>query len=843
MAASSDVPSLLHARRHVASDEVLPAPVVGSTSPDFVPPTPVVSSTSTGSIVIRSYPLGGSGPTGGFLYIRVVEVGNFKALAYTPSCCGVNLQPPSSDGAEDIYESGCCTCDASCWSLGCCTQGGPEAFLVGFSCLSLERSAQIKVGASVTAKDGWEILGGAELLLRSLNFCSADRMQVRVETVSGAVVGEASIPLRAALPQMLRDEPGRCAAPHEAWPPRQRVFLRPPGGHNETVLSIGSSDALVKSAGREPQGPPYLDLELLHLVDSSLPGVVGTEPLLLAVQNGQEQLVRGYLSFDYAVRLSRREQAACVAATIERNSIGLLVQLLDQIRPSHQHLIMAIRLGLDQLIEPLLQAGGPSLLRPCGPPRSASGAGSRTSLDSVSSRLRRGFADRQVQVQVPLRNSDDPVQQTLGSDRGQQAEEPDDGFEDGNGDGWVSSQPSTRRRHPVLTPLALACSLGDVKVVEALCQWARRQRVHVDPSAPFPTAGLSSRRGLEHPPGLPLGGRHTAGASANSPWLEHDDHLDQDGISKFGDPPMVMTVRGKGSLTAKLRLCAYLSHYGFSADARSPVDSWTPLLAAVDQGCIQLVTTLLKLGARLSSDCHLGFTPLHLACQMGHWHLIGCLVDAMKSQHDRVAAWGPSPQYVSLNLADAYGRTALDIALLKYFSNPFSASWESSNPGAGSKPGSEREKAVDVLREFVQRRLPEDAGSVVCSWELLQVLNLLDAMPAKKALRECERGPEGATVSRGSSSLPSASDGKELEATEPGYGDLEELLQAIRTLVRAGAQTCYLLPDLVQPCARAEGSSSDAAFSLRPRRGSLQFSPLDAEDVVQCQSDDECSAL
>merc|ERR1719217_1378086 len=163
-----------------------------------------------------------------------------------------------------------------------------------------------------------------------------------------------------------------------------------------------------------------------------------------------------------------------------------------------------------------------------------------------------------------------------------------------------------------------------------------------------------------------------------------------------------MAVRGRGSIANKIGLINSLARFGFSADARSPVDSWTPLLAAVDLGNLELVSALCKLGARLSADRQLGFTPLHLACQMAQWHLVPLLSESMTGQYNRVAAWGPSPQYVSLNLVDSYGRTALDIALLHYFANPLPCSSESSS-GKTPNSGSDRQKAVDILREFVHR--------------------------------------------------------------------------------------------------------------------------------------------
>ncbi|CAJ1397840.1 unnamed protein product [Effrenium voratum] len=258
---------------------------------------------------------------------------------------------------------------------------------------------------------------------------------------------------------------------------------------------------------------------------------------------------------------------------------------------------------------------------------------------------------------------------------------------------------------------------------------------------------------------------------------------------------MVIVVRSRGALQSKLRMLTILSRHGFSVDARSAVDSWSPLLAAVEQGCRRLVEALLALGARLSADRHLGFTPLHLACQMGHWHLLPCLVEAMQKQYQRVAAWGPSPQYISLNVADAYGRTPLDIALLRYFSSP------------DDRPDG---KAVDVLRKFIHKSA--EPGPV-CGWELFQVLNFIDTIPSKKAL--------GAQLLeyRSQNASPSASaDGEKELGEEPGteYGEVEEVLKAIRLLLQAGGQTRWL-QDLLEPGRREEpGALRQEGRSFQP---------------------------
>lgn len=386
---------------------------------------------------------------------------------------------------------------------------------------------------------------------------------------------------------------------------------------------------------------------MLQIVDGSLPRVSGVVPLLLAVEDSQDMLVRAYLSFDAAEQLSPQEQAACLSSAIERRILAILVQLLGHIRPSHEHLLQAIRLGFAKAADALLTAGGPGLLHP---------------------------RHRSERSGSPGRARPRP----------QEHEQPN---------------------RPQMTPLALACFLGDVAMVEALFTWSRRERAHLDPTAPLLPGQTQREDG--------------SGTSSASVWHDRGES------AIFGDPPMVMIVRGRASLEEKLMLLNLLTLHGFPADSRSPIDSWTALLAAVDLGSMELVLELIKLGGRLSCDKHLGFTPLHLACQMGHWHLVPILAEAMQRQHSRVAAWGPSPQYVSLNLADAYGRTPLDIALLRCFSNPLQPAPDGKTPTTA-----EQKKAVDILRECVRGSPRED--STVCGWEILRVLRFLEALPSRK---------------------------------------------------------------------------------------------------------------
>lgn len=690
------------------------------------------------------------GPVGGILYIHVLEVGNIVAQ-----------EGSSSLGSRDSLG----------WCWGFASQ--PPEVQVSISCGSF--GCTVNTVFASTTSSSRKVVFNEEFMARLLSFCSADKVKIKVQTKT-AVLCEATLPLRVALPKVALTPSGSpCSngnldgAAHEdeasSWLRVQKVIL-----HNRAGHAIDVGDPV-----------PYVKLELLQLVDGSLSRLLGAAPLLRAIDLGQPLLLRAFLFFDAAALLPLQDQAACLTAAIQhgRNEFSggysVLLQLLVHIKPSHEHLLLAIRLGCPKAVEALLQVSGAMLLR----------------------------------HKVPISTSFADV-----------------------------SQAQRHSANPKLTPLALACSLGDALVVEALCSWSRREKTQVDPTAPMLSSGGSTSVSTPE--------RVEASFPETSVWHHRGE------TPVYGDPPMVMVVRGRGSLSTKLHLLSFLAQSGFEADVRSPVDSWTPLLAAVDLGCLELLAALVKLGARISSEKHLGFTPLHLACQMGHWHLVPFLTEAMLDQHRRVAVWGPSPQYVSLNLADAYGRTALDIALLRYFANPLpEVSGESSGKMLGG--GSDRQKAVDILREFVHNSPDVDAG-MVCGWEMLGVLRLLDAFPMKKALGvqlmmgvDCAPDLPGfekplklhkASLEHGHCpSKPSC---------DIRYGDLEDLLQAIRVLVRAGAQTKWLVQEVMHaPQSGGRTSDSSDAFkevaaSLRPRAGTRgpNYCPIDAEDAADLGWDD-----
>lgn len=811
-------------------------PISGSGTGGAVP-TPASGGGAGGlqvpPLIAGAMPVTLQGPKGGYLYAKILEAGNLDALEPSGVCCD-----PLSGGCPGLSVPGC-------------GSQQPAQLRVQFTCAILERANSTSSPVSLDTKTH-KALFEQELLMKSLNFCSVDQLTIKLQC-KNLTLGEASMPLRVALPAPLAyglplqvgSSPSSLHAAEEAanypvnpanWLPVQRVILKRPS--TNTLLSGTPSTAPIST-----KSEPYIDLMLLQLVDGSLPQLRGTTPLMLAIEQRQEQLVRAYLSLDVAEALPHYEQAACITMAIQRRYHDILVLLLDRIKPLHQHLLLAIRLRAVDLVEALLQAGGAPLLHPH----------SRTTRDA--SNRRGGMGRHRSEASITqgystggLRDLDE-ARATLGIG-GSFTEA---SSMSSNAMAEVASM-SSRPNGPQLTPLSVACSLGDVSIVEAICQWARVEKVHVDPTAPIVLSGDT--------PTVTLGGgggrgNDTSNNSTVALWWDQDDR-DRGGrgeseSSTYGDPPMIMALRGRGSVAMKIRLISSLARFGFSADIRSPVDSWTPLLAAVELGSSELVSALVKFGARLSADRQLGFTPLHLACQMTQWHLVPLLTESMCGQYNRVAAWGPSPQYVSLNLVDSYGRTALDIALLHYFANPLPYSSDSNSKSPTS--GSERQKAVDILREFVHRSPPEDPG-IVCGWELLRVLRFLDALPSKKAVGAQFWGADW-TSDKACPSDPKSMV-KVIEAATPQreqYGDIEELLQAVRVLVRAGGQTKNLPQDLLQPPARSPGQGLESNGSSHDRNDfkecvreplgphlksdrSCKYSLLDADDFSEVSVDE-----
>jgi hypothetical protein len=81
-----------------------------------------------------------------------------------------------------------------------------------------------------------------------------------------------------------------------------------------------------------------------------------------------------------------------------------------------------------------------------------------------------------------------------------------------------------------------------------------------------------------------------------------------------------------------------------------------------------------------------------------------------------------------------------------------------------------------------------------------------------------------------------------LGSREPWYSDMEELLQAVRVMVHAGAQTRWLLQDLVQPPSRGldcgsaardivDDDCKEASVTSCLRQRSARYSPVGQEDT------------
>eukprot|EP00928_Gymnodinium_smaydae_P069753 TRINITY_DN5342_c1_g1_i1.p1 TRINITY_DN5342_c1_g1~~TRINITY_DN5342_c1_g1_i1.p1 ORF type:complete len:869 (-),score=120.90 TRINITY_DN5342_c1_g1_i1:97-2664(-) len=844
-----------------------------------------------------STPVALPGPKRGFLYVKVIEAGNLGAFDHASGYC-----EPSAAGC----------------GFACCgdLSSAPTQLHVSITCSSHVRAVSSTGAATVNTKTKTATFN-EELLERSLSFCAADLVTFKLQSKS-ATFGETSMPLRFALPppfvgvappaplppcslafgaasngrgsgikfrdvDVMGDEPlggidqvddhERDIVDPAVWLPRQRITLKPPGRSSAESAFLSATGARIEQ--------PYIDIQVLQLVEGSLPRLKGTTPLLLALEQQQEQLVRAYLALGAAESLPSSDQSACLSAAIGRRSRSIVVMLLHHLKPSFSHLMAAVRMGATDLVEVLLQCGGPALLHPLGP-RSVpsqplpSRAPWARALDDWRQRQTQGgigtgtlAGDRMadltataapaafaaaaaangVAARADAGSFTEPARMTSDDDEEAQPALPRTSAP------LVHALPShsapsapsmDRPRSPIVTPLALACSLGDVSMVTTLCQWARCEKVHIDPTAPL-ALGLSAPAATPGAP--PCWDRDVDGAPC-----------------VYGDPPMIMAVRARASMVTKQLLISTLAQFGFSADVRSAVDSWTPLLAAVELGSTELVTALLKLGARLSSDKQLGFTPLHLACQTGQWVLVPVLVEAMQTQYSRVAAWGPSPQYVTLNVADSYGRTALDIALQRYFTDY-------------EPTGGDSQKAADTLRQFIRSGQPTDPN-VVCGCEVLRVLRLLEALPSEKGSgaglvggglqlfgapsawsdvdspsipatphRSSAPGASGRSLSSGGEAGDAAASCDEpyaarlasnrnlrgalrqsnmelCEGDGDQYGDVEVLLQAVRVLVQAGAQTRW-------PTART--STKDDLVRSWPRlrfEGSHECSVIDPEDFV-----------
>lgn len=838
----------------------VPPPVAGAAAPGAA----AAAARSAASIVPSATAVTLQRTKGGYLYIRVLEAANLANVRLSSRCA---------------CRYGCCA------GPSCGSRAVPKVWAT-ISCPSLERPANSQ--ALPMAAGVERVSFREELLVKSLDLCFADVLTIRLlagrpptATALGeaATLGEATLPLRAALPAPLaRGLPPVCMS-------SGGVSLSDPGAAEEAALNVLEPKdwlpvqriTLKRQNGALGTGPqPYIEVQLLQLVDASLPRLRGTSPLMMAVENRQEQLVRAYLSLDVVETMPVAEQEACVTAAVDRRYRDILSSLLDRIRPVHQHLMSAIRLHAEDLVEVLLHAGGGPLLRPRPRAPHRTNAPQRLAPRGLAGVGR--LAGTAAGAAAASRQRTEPARlDTLAGGggpvaRGLPPSRPEDGSpprpplavapplpRPNFGAAPLTLAPGSRSSASTdaagparmqrkdglrVSPLALACSLGHVEVAEALCSWARRERVHIDPTAPTALAdmdgGMSPMAPVPPRAGAVPQASSTGELSGAALWWDPDDAGPPGVAPRFGDPPMVMSIRGCGTPAAKLRLVNLLARFGFQADVKSPVDSWTPLMAAVELGSLELTTTLVKLGARLSADRNLGFTPLHLACQMGHWHLVPLLAKTMSGQYGRVAAWGPSPQYVSLNLVDAYGRTALDISLLRYFANPL-PSVSACDESSGKSPagGSERQKAADILREFVHRSPPGD-DSTVCGWELFHVLQILGALPSRKAV--------GVQLLRGD--WASDGDGTSLKSFQacgdPGqlYGDTQELLQAVRVLVLAGAQSRHMMQDLFQPPGFDRPGPSDlreAIVALGSRgcsETSCKYSPIDTDDLSDLDADD-----
>lgn len=152
------------------------------------------------------------------------------------------------------------------------------------------------------------------------------------------------------------------------------------------------------------------------------------------------------------------------------------------------------------------------------------------------------------------------------------------------------------------------------------------------------------------------------------------------------EPLLLAAIRSRGTSENASSIAAELLRRGFSPNVRSPVDSWTPLHAAVERGCAEIVQLLVEHPATKLLRCRrLHMTPIHLACQMRQYDLLPLLMPLdVGDKSDSGSSASPfssssgSPgfthAYCGINSKDIYGRTALDIILYRVLT------WDEAQP-------------------------------------------------------------------------------------------------------------------------------------------------------------------
>jgi hypothetical protein len=167
----------------------------------------------------------------------------------------------------------------------------------------------------------------------------------------------------------------------------------------------------------------------------------------------------------------------------------------------------------------------------------------------------------------------------------------------------------------------LACSLGQDKLVTSLLNWAK--------------LGVAQIERLD---------------SGRSSYVRYQD-VQQ-------DPFMMAAIRSPGTDASVLSIVNELLRRGFSPNVRSPVDSWTPLHAAVERGNEALIQLLVQHSDTKLLRCRqLHFTPIHLACQMGEFSILPYLLKLLPPADGFVRHTSDA----SASSKDVYGRTSLDI--------------------------------------------------------------------------------------------------------------------------------------------------------------------------------------
>jgi len=314
--------------------------------------------------------------------------------------------------------------------------------------------------------------------------------------------------------------------------------------------------------------------------------------------------------------------------------------------------------------------------------------------------------------------------------------------------------------------LSSACLHGNIEAVNAILQVLEAERASLEGGGGIASEPLVVVAGTG---GVAVGGQGGPLLRVPSPWQ-------QPTVQATADPPVICCIRGCRPRQRCLEMLRMLTSAGFGVNARSCLDGATALHFACELGDVRILQELLARGARQVPTRATLFTPLHLACTIGHWHLVGPLTAALAELQPQGggAGAGASGAAQRLNSLDAYGRTALDVCVARYLSSIT----EDSDPSAAKR-------RLQALRAAVtsSEGLEVPSLSVSCSPHLMRCgEEILETLVSSKSTISLEC-PEPAARGPLVEALGGGSDASVPEQQADPY---EPILRSVAVLHQAG---------------------------------------------------------